>query len=51
VENDPKSEIEGRDPQLERGISEVMAQLKTPVKLPAKPPVYLRKSHELESLS
>jgi hypothetical protein len=23
VDNDPKSEIEGRDPQLERGISEV----------------------------
>ena len=38
VDNDPKSEIEGRDPQLERGIAEVMAKLKTPVKLPAKPP-------------
>lgn len=38
VDNDPKSEIEGRDPQLERGIAEVMARLKTPVKLPAKPP-------------
>jgi tricorn protease len=38
VENDPKSEIEGRDPQLERGIVEVMARLKTPVKLPPKPP-------------
>lgn len=37
VENDPKSEISGRDPQLERGIAEVMARLKTPVKLPAKP--------------
>ena len=37
VDNDPKSEIEGRDPQLERGISEVMARLKTPVKLPPKP--------------
>ncbi len=37
VDNDPKSEIEGRDPQLERGIAEVMARLKTPVKLPAKP--------------
>ncbi|HSS19669.1 MAG TPA: S41 family peptidase [Pyrinomonadaceae bacterium] len=37
VENDPKSEIEGRDPQLERGISEVMSRLKTPVKLPPKP--------------
>ncbi|HEV2827773.1 MAG TPA: S41 family peptidase [Pyrinomonadaceae bacterium] len=38
VENDPKSEIAGRDPQLERGIAEVMARLKTPVKLPSKPP-------------
>ena len=37
VENDPKSEIAGRDPQLERGIAEVMARLQTPVKLPAKP--------------
>jgi tricorn protease len=37
VDNDPKSEIEGRDPQLERGISEVMARLKGPVKLPNKP--------------
>jgi tricorn protease len=37
VDNDPKSEIEGRDPQLERGIAEVMARLKTPVKLAPKP--------------
>jgi tricorn protease len=37
VDNDPKSEIEGKDPQLERGIAEVMAKLKTPVKLPPKP--------------
>ena len=37
VDNDPKSEIEGRDLQLERGIAEVMAKLKTPVKLPGKP--------------
>ena len=37
VENDPKSEIEGRDPQR-RGIAEVMARLKTPVKLAPKPP-------------
>ena len=37
VENDPKSEIAGHDPQLERGIAEVMARLKTPVKLPPKP--------------
>lgn len=37
VDNDPKSEIEGRDPQLERGIAEVLSRLKAPVKLPAKP--------------
>ena len=37
VDNDPKSEIEGRDAQLERGIAEVMARLKTPVKLAPKP--------------
>lgn len=37
VDNDPKSEIEGRDPQLERGIAEIMARLKTPVRLPEKP--------------
>jgi tricorn protease len=37
VDNDPKSEIAGRDPQLDRGIAEVMARLKTPVKLPPKP--------------
>jgi tricorn protease len=38
VDNDPKSEIEGHDAQLERGISEIMTRLKTPVKLPPKPP-------------
>jgi len=38
VDNDPKSEIEGHDPQLERGITEVMSRLKQPVKLPPKPP-------------
>ena len=37
VDNDPKSEIEGRDPQLERGIAEIMAKLKQPVRLPEKP--------------
>ena len=29
--------LTARDPQLERGIAEVMAKLKTPVKLPARP--------------
>ncbi|MDQ1729664.1 MAG: hypothetical protein QOD33_1789, partial [Pyrinomonadaceae bacterium] len=35
---DPQSEIAGKDQQLERGIAEVMAKLKTPVKFPPKPP-------------
>ncbi|MEJ2722801.1 MAG: S41 family peptidase, partial [bacterium] len=39
VENDPKSVIEGRDPQLERGIEEVMKMIKAdPMKLPKRPP-------------
>jgi hypothetical protein len=29
--------IAGKDPQLERAITEIMARLKTPVKLPPKP--------------
>jgi tricorn protease len=38
VDNDPKSQIEGRDPQLERGIAEIMVKLKDhSVKLPGKP--------------
>ncbi|HEY0431013.1 MAG TPA: S41 family peptidase, partial [Pyrinomonadaceae bacterium] len=37
VDNDPKSVLDGKDPQLERGTAEVMARLKTPVKLPPKP--------------
>jgi tricorn protease len=37
VDNDPQSVIAGKDPQLERAITEVMAKLKTPVKLPPKP--------------
>ncbi len=37
VDNDPKSVLDGKDPQLERGIVEVMARLKAPVTLPAKP--------------
>lgn len=37
VENEPAAEIAGRDPQLERGITEVMNRLKNPVKLPRRP--------------
>jgi tricorn protease len=38
VDNDPQSEIAGRDPQLERGIAELMAKIKDhPTKLPARP--------------
>lgn len=38
VDNDPQSVISGHDPQLERAITEILAKLKTPVKLPPKPP-------------
>jgi tricorn protease len=38
VENDPKSVIAGRDPQLERAVAEVMKKLEAkPVKLPPRP--------------
>ena len=37
VENDPKSLIEGKDPQLERAVAEIMKKLSRPVKLPARP--------------
>ncbi|MCP4895965.1 MAG: peptidase S41 [bacterium] len=38
VENDPKSVIEGRDPQLERGITEVLrAMEENPMTLPERP--------------
>ncbi len=38
VENDPASVIQGKDPQLERGVQEVMKRLTKPVKLPPTPP-------------
>lgn len=39
VENDPKSVIEGRDPQLERAVQEVMKRIQEdPKQLPSKPP-------------
>jgi tricorn protease len=37
VENDPKSVIAGRDPQLERAVEEVMKKLTKPIKLPKRP--------------
>lgn len=37
VDNDPKSVIAGRDPQLERAISELMKKLTAPVRLPKRP--------------
>ena len=38
VENDPKSLIEGKDPQLERAVQEVMKMVrKEPRKLPKRP--------------
>ncbi len=39
VENDPKSLLEGRDSQLERGVEEVMKRIQqSPKRLPARPP-------------
>jgi tricorn protease len=39
VENEPASVIAGRDPQLERGITEVMKALEVhPIQLPPRPP-------------
>jgi tricorn protease len=37
VENDPKSVLAGRDPQLERAVAELMKKLTAPVRLPARP--------------
>ena len=37
VENDPKSLIEGKDPQLDRAVAEIMKKLTKPVKLPPRP--------------
>jgi tricorn protease len=38
VENDPKSVLQGKDPQLERAVAELMKKLQEkPVKLPTKP--------------
>ena len=39
VEQDPRAVIEGRDPQLERGIEEVMKRIQqNPPRLPSRPP-------------
>jgi tricorn protease len=39
VENDPVSLAAGKDPQLERGIAEVLKLMeKQPARLPARPP-------------
>jgi tricorn protease len=38
IENDPKSVIAGRDPQLERAVEEVMKKIgTTPTKFPSRP--------------
>ena len=37
VENDPKSVLAGRDPQLERAVAELMKKITSPVKLPPRP--------------
>ena len=43
VENDPKSVLDGRDPQLERAVAEVLEAMKTRhAKLPAHPPAPIK---------
>ncbi|MGD8441643.1 MAG: S41 family peptidase [Holophagae bacterium] len=43
VENDPRSIIEGHDPQLERGIAEVLQRMEAnPMKLPERPPAPIK---------
>jgi tricorn protease len=37
VDNDPRSVIAGRDPQLERAVQELMKKLTSPVRLPQRP--------------
>ena len=38
VENDPKSVLKGRDPQLERGVQEILKNMaEKPMKLPPRP--------------
>jgi tricorn protease len=43
VENDPKSLIEGRDPQLERGVAEVLRRIEeNPPAMPQRPPAPIK---------
>jgi tricorn protease len=43
VENDPKSLIEGRDPQLERGVAEVLRRIEAnPPSMPPRPPAPIK---------
>ena len=38
IDNDPKSILEGKDPQLERGVREVLKMMQEkPLKLPPRP--------------
>jgi tricorn protease len=45
VENDPKSVISGKDPQLERAVAEIMKKMTAPVKLPARPAAPVKTSN------
>ena len=49
VENDPKSVIEGKDPQLERAVAELMKKIQAqPVKLPPRPAAPIKKEEMIE---
>jgi len=44
IENDPKAVIEGKDPQLERAVAELMKKVQAqPVKLPPRPAAPIKK--------
>ncbi len=47
VDNDPKSVIDGRDPQLERAVEEVMKQIEAdPKKIPTRPEAPIKTKQE-----
>jgi len=46
VDNDPKAVLEGRDPQLERGVEELLQEIEEhPMHLPEEPPAPIKTPH------
>ncbi len=46
VDNDPKSVINGGDPQLERAVTELMKKIVTPIRLPKRPADPIRNTQQ-----